>query len=277
MGLIALATGQSKIPATIIILARSVASIRPVNPDATNVKRKKGGGKVKVDTGVFERSGRDTLSERVFYLILGSLLIYGLGGTAIVAYYTALSSYTPSIGAILVLGLAIPIAGIIISVKSDNPLVSFVGYNMVLLPFGVIMSPLAYSFVPEAGSTIAGLYSPEIIFRAFGLTCCITGIMTVLALSHPDWFKNLGGVLFIALTVLLMAVIARIFIPALREFGIIDWAGAVIFTLYIGVDMYRASTVPKTLDNAVDIAISLYLDLINLFLFILRILNNNND
>ena len=50
------------------------------------------------------------------------------------------------------------------------------------------------------------------------------------------------------------------------------WVGAGIFTLYIGYDWYKAQAYPKTLDNAVDSALDLYLDIINLFLKILRIL-----
>jgi len=46
----------------------------------------------------------------------------------------------------------------------------------------------------------------------------------------------------------------------------------VIFCGYVGVDWGRANQVPKTVDNAVDSAAALYMDIINLFLRILRIL-----
>ncbi len=36
--------------------------------------------------------------------------------------------------------------------------------------------------------------------------------------------------------------------------------------------MYRANKMPKTIDNAIDICIDLYLDIINLFLYMLRIM-----
>lgn len=65
--------------------------------------------------------------------------------------------------------------------------------------------------------------------------------------------------------------IAQLFIPELR-LGVIDYIGAGIFSLYIGYDMYRANSMTKTMDNAVDICVDLYLDIINLFLFLLRIM-----
>ncbi|HCA63484.1 MAG TPA: hypothetical protein DEP73_05025, partial [Pseudomonas sp.] len=45
-----------------------------------------------------------------------------------------------------------------------------------------------------------------------------------------------------------------------------------IFCGYVGVDWGRANQIPKTLDNAIDSAAALYMDIINLFLRILRIL-----
>ena len=45
-----------------------------------------------------------------------------------------------------------------------------------------------------------------------------------------------------------------------------------IFSLYIGYDYQRAQFYPPTVDNAVDCALDIYLDIINLFLDILRIL-----
>ncbi len=52
----------------------------------------------------------------------------------------------------------------------------------------------------------------------------------------------------------------------------IDWVVVLIFCGYIGYDWGRANQIPKTLDNAVDSAAALYMDIINLFLRILRIL-----
>jgi FtsH-binding integral membrane protein len=71
--------------------------------------------------------------------------------------------------------------------------------------------------------------------------------------------------------------VLQIFIPSLRGFGLIDWAGAGIFSLYIGFDWYRATEVPKTLNNAVSIALDLYLDVVNLFLIFLRIEGGSDD
>jgi FtsH-binding integral membrane protein len=56
------------------------------------------------------------------------------------------------------------------------------------------------------------------------------------------------------------------------ETGWLDWAVVLIFCGYIGYDWGKAQRQEKTIDNAVDSAAAIYMDIINLFLRILRIL-----
>jgi FtsH-binding integral membrane protein len=212
-----------------------------------------------VSTGVFERSGRDKVSDRTFYSILTGSVLYGLIGTAYIANIAVGADYYPGWLSIIFLGLVVPIIGILIAVKSSNPFISFIGYNMVVIPFGVILGPAVNQ------------YSHDVIRNAFGMTAAITIVMSLAGISFPDFFSKIGGFLFVALTSLLVVMIGSLFLPFLR-LTIIDYIGAGIFSLYIGYDMHRASMVPKTIDNAIDISIDLYLDIINLFLFILKIM-----
>ncbi|HRY62701.1 MAG TPA: hypothetical protein P5056_02950 [Candidatus Paceibacterota bacterium] len=85
--------------------------------------------------GVFERYGANSLSERAFYLVLTTCVLWGLIATATAASYAASIGYYPSGAGILFVGFIIPFLGIYLSVTSDNPLVSFVGYNMITIPF----------------------------------------------------------------------------------------------------------------------------------------------
>jgi FtsH-binding integral membrane protein len=163
---------------------------------------------------------------------------------------------------LIVVGLIIPILGILIATKSDNPIVSFIGYNMVVCPFGIILSP------------ILNIYHIQIIQNAFFITAIDVVVMSVAAVIFPSFFSKLGPVLFISLIGLVIALIVQIFLPI--HLGIIDWIGALIFSLYVGYDWWRANNIPKTIDNAVDIALDLYLDIINLFLFILELIGKKD-
>ena len=56
-----------------------------------------------------------------------------------------------------------------------------------------------------------------------------------------------------------------------------SWIAAGVFSLYIGYDVYRSQQFPKTVDNAVDCALDIYMDIANLFLRILQILGKRKD
>ncbi len=122
---------------------------------------------MRVNTGVFQRQGDDVLSERTFFLALGASVAYGLLMTAFVAYKAAYAGFYPNFLVIILAGLVVPIIGCVIAIKSDNPGISFLGYNMVCIPFGLVLAP------------IVNAYSPQLIRNAFSITCCITITMTI--------------------------------------------------------------------------------------------------
>ena len=137
--------------------------------------------------------------------------------------------------------------------------VSFIGYNFVVVHFGLIIN-LAVS-----------RYNPSLVLEAIQITGGVTLIMMVLGTLFPRFFEKIAGALTIALIAVIIVELIGMFIFKTHH-GIIDWIVVVIFCGYIGYDWGRANSIPKTVDNAVDSAASLYIDIINLFLRILRIL-----
>ena len=215
---------------------------------------------------VYEKTGsRHSVSQESFYGIIAGFTCYGLIGSAVAAQLTMQSGFIPGLWVIIILGLIVPVVGIFIASLSDNWFFSFIGYNMVLVPFGIILAPVLRQ------------YDPDIIRNACALTAAITFVMGLAGTIFPQVFSKIGTALFFSLGSLLLVRIAGIFIPQLNDLTIIDYIAAGIFSLYIGYDMYRASIVERTMDNAVDIALSLYLDIINLFLEILKIMGKDDD
>lgn len=221
----------------------------------------------RISTGVFNSSSvsMSSVSDRTFYFVLGLMVMIGLAVTAFCASYASFIHYRPGMLAFLILGLGLPIAGSLIAAKSENPVISFLGYMMITAPFGFVLGP------------VVDVYSAGTLTRAAEATLLITFVMTMLSVTYPRLFAGLGGVLFGCLCGLLVLRLLQMFIPALAAMGIIDWFAAGIFSLYIGYDMYRASVIGKTVDNAIDVAIQLYLDIINLFLTLLRIFGSSRD
>ena len=152
--------------------------------------------------------------------------------------------------------------GIYLSRSSDNPVVSFIGYNFIVVPLGLIIN------------IAVGGVSPEVVSQAVQTTGAVTFLMMVLGTLFPAFFSRIQGALFIALIVTIIVEMIQVFVFHMHS-GIIDWIVAAIFCGYIGLDWGRANQIPKTIDNAVDSSVALYVDIVNLFLRILRILNRD--
>lgn len=212
-------------------------------------------------TDAFSRSGFNSLSERTFFGTLTGFVLYGL----ILSYISSLFAPASfSILELILLGFVLPIAGCFMSM-SDNFGISFIGYNMITIPFGMVLGP------------VIDQYAPGVVQNALLLTGLITGIMGFAGITYPNFFRSIGSALFIALLGLVVVRIIAIFVPALNSFGIIDYAAAGIFSLYIGYDMFRATEATRSVGSALKIAVSLYLDIINLFMSLLSIFGNDND
>ena len=78
--------------------------------------------------------------------------------------------------------------GIIMSSKSDNSIISFIDYNLVVIPVGLVMSTSISAYVKEGMG--------DLIPQAVLVTASITTIMIGLSLTFPDFFSKLGRILF---------------------------------------------------------------------------------
>lgn len=203
------------------------------------------------------------LTRSKFNLVLGLFILYGVLVNVLISFLMSNHIFTTEqIIAILALSLICGIAGVIIALKNDEPLVSFLGYNMLVIPFGLILS------------IVVQQYSPTVIFEAFLLTAIIMMVMIIAATIKPEWFEGMGPILFTALIGLVIAEVICLFL------GIFPlWISAIsagVFSCYIGYDWMCAQSGPKTLDAAIDSALSIYLDIINLFLDLLKIVGDND-
>lgn len=219
-----------------------------------------------ISLDVFTRkSGQDTFSERTFYGFISLFIGAGLFTTFTVAGYLVSTGYKMTSIWEVLLCLAVAIAGIFIVHATDYIVISLLGYAIIASSMGF---PIAGQLSTSTATTIV---------NAGTLTLLITGIMGFLGVTFPQFFSKIGSALFFSLLALIILRIVAIFVPSLNSFGLLEYIGAGIFSLYIGYDMWRASTVTRTFKNSLDIGINLYLDILNLFSNILSILNGNDD
>lgn len=212
-----------------------------------------------IDLGVWEREGQDELSRKAYFGLIGGLLTWSFILTAMVAQFT--SGMTFNIFEFLGYGLVIPIIGILMICFSGNYLISFIGFNL-LVGFGA--APLGPAL------NMLEMNHQGIIAQAAFITAGITFMMTAAGFTFPRFFERIGGALFVSLFAFLIVIITAMIFGFAGVW--LSYIGAGLFALIIGYDMHRSTRIPATKDNAVDVAASLYLDIINLFLNILRIL-----
>lgn len=114
----------------------------------------------------------------------------------------------------------------------------------------------------------------HLVVQAALITALLTGGLTLYAFKSKRDFSFLGAMLFPLLFALSMFGLLSLFFPSLRTgvTGMLySFGGAAIFCAYIVYDTYRILHVLKV-DDYVEGAIQLYLDIINLFMYVLEIL-----
>jgi FtsH-binding integral membrane protein len=214
-------------------------------------------------TSVFERTevNGDILSDTAYNLAIGLVLCWGfLANWAMVSFIPFEVIANVNKWVFFIGYFACCFLGMYLFTSSDKPAVSFAGYNLVVIPFGFIIC------------MVVGSANSAVVESAITTTGLITLVMMTLGSSYPAFFLSIGRALFMALIAAIIVEMVSIFIFKTHH-TIIDYAVALIFSGYIGYDWARANQIPKTMDNAIDSAAALYMDIINLFLRLVRIMS----
>uniref|UniRef100_T1IQ37 Transmembrane BAX inhibitor motif-containing protein 4 n=1 Tax=Strigamia maritima TaxID=126957 RepID=T1IQ37_STRMM len=118
---------------------------------------------------------------------------------------------------------------------------------------------------------IATYYDDVIVIQAFLLTAAVSITLTMYTLQSKRDFSKLGGSLFAGLCILIVGGLAQMFIGSTSFEMLLAGGGALLFSLFIVYDthmiMQRLSP-----EEYILATIELYLDIINLFLELLRLL-----
>ncbi len=215
-----------------------------------------------LESDVFKRTNSEgaTVTDATYNLVIGLVLCWGFLINWLIVHYVSnawLSSV--NIWAFLIAYFASCFFGVYLFNSSTDPAISFIGYNFVVVPFGLVVN------------LVVSRYQPNLVLQAVQITAAVTIVMMILGTLLPQFFQAIYSGLVISLLSVLIIELFQIFVLRMHS-GWIDWAVAVIFCGYIGYDWGRANRIPKTIDNAVDSAAEIYMDIINLFLRILRIL-----
>lgn len=211
---------------------------------------------------VFDRTqgAGAVVSDATYNMVLGLVLCWGLFINWMIVRYVDTTSIQSVHPLIFMLGyLACCLFGVYLFNTSKDPSISFIGYNFVVVPFGLVLN------------LIVGRFDPNLVSDAISVTAVVTILMMAAGTMMPQFFLKTVTTLTISLACTIAVELYQIFVLH-RVSSWIDWVVVVIFCGYIGYDWARANSIPKTVDNAVDSAAAIYMDIVNLFVRLLRIL-----
>lgn len=201
------------------------------------------------------------ISTRTYNGTIAAVLLWGLLINYMLCDCVGSAIFTVKPLVLLIGYLALALCGVSIAAGSHNPLISFLGYNLVVIPFGLVITLMVESY---------GGIGSKVVADAFLYTLLIFVGMMACVMIAPEFFSKLGGALLSVLIGLIFCELLLLIFGVEQQ--VTDWLVAGLFCLYIGYDIYRAQQFAKTLDNAVDSALDIYMDIANLFIRILRIL-----
>ena len=201
------------------------------------------------------------ISRKLYNLVLGGTLLYGFAVNILLVILFQNHYFNPFA---LLIGYTIScIFGVFLSAKSKNPWISFVGYNLIAAPIGLLLPQTVPSF------------SDETIINAFMGAAIISAAFIILGVLLPNLFVRMGRTLFVSLLILVLVEFVMMLFG--KYMVMFDYIGIAIFALYIGYDFAKSQAYPSTIDNAVDSAVDLYSDIIQIFLRLLSILERNSS
>ena len=192
-------------------------------------------------------------------------------GIAVAAYYNkaAIISYLTKDQGIILLPIVFSF-GSLISIACCKP-TKYITYLLFVIFTLSMATMLAIAILP---------YSPQILIMA--TTSTTVTVVTINSVAFYYSTKNidftyLGPGLFGALCGIIVLSILQYFIHSTIMAYFISMAGIIIFSLYLLYDLNRLYNEDDFEDDPIIAAINIYLDIINLFLYILQFLGLINE
>jgi len=200
-------------------------------------------------------------------------MVLGMLTTAVVAYATVSSP--------LLINLALNPIILLIAVVAEFGVVIAISWGLSRLSSGVA-TMLFIVYAALNGFTLSMVllaFNIGSVFMAFATTAALFGVMSIIGYTTKVDLSKMGTFLMMAVIGLLIAMVINIFVNSGPLDTVISMAGVLIFTALTAYDTQRigrmAAQMSMNGEGEVKFgifgALKLYLDFINMFLFVLRL------
>ena len=224
------------------------------------------------DQGVLESTSVSSFMSTVF-----TWMVAGLGVTAAAAYYAHASDLYTALS-----------QGMGIWVVMLSPFAFLLVMNFGLQRLSVTALSLCFlAFAGAMGLSLGGvfsLYTSGSLVQVFGITAGTFAIMAIAGYTTKVDLSRMGSLLFMGLIGIILASLVNWWMHSPMMDFVISAVGVLIFTGLVAYDTQRLKRIASGVEFgavapmklALLGATSLYLDFLNLFLFLLRLLGRRN-
>ena len=212
------------------------------------------------------------LMRKVYTWMTLALLITGVTAFGVASSPTLFMSLSKMMWGLIIAELALVfiLSGAINRLSLGTATLMFIGYSVLN---GAMLS------------SIFLVYEPMVIAKVFFITAGTFGAMAVYGYTTKKDLTSMGKILFMALIGLVIATVVNMFLKSPGFDYILSYIGVAIF---IGLTAWDSQKIKEMLQTQYDMsegaqklallgALTLYLDFINLFLYLLRIFGNSKD
>ncbi|MFW6106381.1 MAG: Bax inhibitor-1 family protein [Desulfovermiculus sp.] len=205
----------------------------------------------------------------------------GLGITALAAYFTASSPALMELifgNPFLLFGLIAAELGLVLAVSAGISRMSGTTATFLFLLYSALNGVTL--------SAVLTVYTPASVVSTFVVCAGMFGAMSLYGMTTRKDLTSWGSFLFMGLIGIILAMVVNIFIQSPMINFVVSGLGVLIFVGLTAYDTQKLSRMGETapMDDATAIrrgtilgALTLYLDFINLFLFLLHFLGQMRD
>jgi len=238
-----------------------------------------------------ENSNYNTLSEprqvevsvaRSFMTNVFMWMFMALGVTALTSFYFASDPSLMQLlrdsttGGMTILGWVVMLSpiGFVLLMSLGFQRLSAMTLTLLFAVYAILMG-MSLSF-------ILLIYTGTSVATTFGITSAMFGIMAVAGYTTKIDLTRFGSIMMMGLVGIIIASLVNMFMQSSTMDYIISFIGVLVFTGLIAYDVQKLKRLAANISNAdgsyrkyvIMGALTLYLDFINLFLFLLRFMGN---
>ncbi|KAJ2808869.1 hypothetical protein H4R20_000562 [Coemansia guatemalensis] len=143
-------------------------------------------------------------------------------------------------------------------------------------PTNAVFLGIFTAFEAYVLGAVTAFYSTSMVLQALVITLGLFAVLTLFTMQSRYDFSQLGPILFFSLWAIILVGFVQIFFPFSKTFDLV--VAVVTAVVFCGYIMYDTHQIMERLspDEYIVGSVRLYLDVVNLFLAILRILNNQD-